>query len=291
MQLNIGKEVAALKRMTIRELRGKYTEVFKEPTNANNKAWLVKRIAWRLQALAEGDLSERARQRAAELARDADLRLSPPKLNGSTAEAGQTAKVRFKTDHRLPLPGTILTRPYKGEDLHVKVLSGGFEFEGELYQSLSAVAKKITGSHCNGYLFFGLAAWLAQRDSGDEGEPFVLHAVSRFSDHTLDRAQDHTLAQAFLGGFCNGDDQIRHGTGSRPGSGFHGPGSAGTNTSARLRTARAESPALCRPALAAIRAGNVLHEDLHASSSHIRHPAPGRVHACRGSNRRRPSCC
>ena len=69
MQLNIGKEVAALKRMTIRELRGKYAEVFKEQTNANNKAWLVKRIAWRMQALAEGDLTERARLRAAELRR------------------------------------------------------------------------------------------------------------------------------------------------------------------------------------------------------------------------------
>jgi hypothetical protein len=89
-------------------------------------------------------------QRAAELARGADLRLSPPMANGSTGDAGPTAKVRFKTDHRLPLPGTILARPYKGEDLHVKVLPGGFEFEGEVYQSLSAVAKKITGSHCNG---------------------------------------------------------------------------------------------------------------------------------------------
>jgi hypothetical protein len=142
--------------MTIRELRGKYTEVFKEQTNANNKAWLVKRIAWRMQALAEGDLSERARKRAAELARDADLRLSPPKVDGSTGEVGPTVKVRFKTDHRLPLPGTVLARPYKGEDLHVTVLPGGFEFEGEVYQSLSAVAKKITGSHCNGFLFFGL---------------------------------------------------------------------------------------------------------------------------------------
>jgi hypothetical protein len=52
--------------------------VFGEATRAGNKSWLIKRIAWRLQALAEGDLSERARQRAKELANDADLRLSPP---------------------------------------------------------------------------------------------------------------------------------------------------------------------------------------------------------------------
>jgi Protein of unknown function (DUF2924) len=59
-------------------------------------------------------------------------------------------------DRRLPLPGSVLARIYKGETLVVKVLSAGFEYEGEFYKSLSAVAKKITGSHCNGYLFFSL---------------------------------------------------------------------------------------------------------------------------------------
>jgi hypothetical protein len=79
MDLNIVKEVAALQRLNVKQLRGRYAEVFGETTNANNKAWLVKRIAWRLQALAEGDLSERARRRAAELANDADLRMNPPR--------------------------------------------------------------------------------------------------------------------------------------------------------------------------------------------------------------------
>ena len=58
-------------------LRDRYAELFGEETRANNKPWLVKRIAWRLQALAEGDLSERALQRAAALAIDADLRMMP----------------------------------------------------------------------------------------------------------------------------------------------------------------------------------------------------------------------
>ena len=62
MHLNIEKEVAVLKRMAVRELRTRYGEVFSEQTRAGNKAWLIKRIAWRLQAIAEGDLSERARQ-------------------------------------------------------------------------------------------------------------------------------------------------------------------------------------------------------------------------------------
>ncbi len=64
MDLNVGKELAALQRLTVKELRTRYAEVFGEPTNANNRAWIVKRLAWRLQALAEGDLSERARRGA-----------------------------------------------------------------------------------------------------------------------------------------------------------------------------------------------------------------------------------
>lgn len=158
MHLNVGKEVAALQRMTVKELRVRYAEAFGEETPANNKAWLVKRIVWRLQALAEGGLSERARQRAADLANDADLRLSPPKAKAGPALAERTkpATLRVKGDERLPLPGTVITRKYKGETLHVKVLPQGFEFEGEVFKSLSAVAKAITGQHCNGYYFFRL---------------------------------------------------------------------------------------------------------------------------------------
>ncbi len=158
MDLNIGKELAALQRLTVKELRNRYAEVFGEPTNANNRAWLVKRLAWRLQALAEGDLSDRARRRAAELASDADLRMNPPKALAAAPPQERTSAhvLPFKPDDRLPPPGTVITRRYKGEVLQVKVLPHGFEYEGEVYGSLSAVARAITGSHCNGYLFFRL---------------------------------------------------------------------------------------------------------------------------------------
>jgi hypothetical protein len=159
MNLNVGKEVAALQRMTVRDLRTRYAEVFGEETRAGNKPWLVKRIAWRLQSQVEGDLSERARQRAAELANDADVRLSPPKAKTtppSPASRTKTATLAVAGDERLPLPGTLITREYKGQTLQVAVLPHGFEFEGEVYKSLSAVAKAITGQHCNGYYFFRL---------------------------------------------------------------------------------------------------------------------------------------
>jgi hypothetical protein len=159
MQLHIGKEIVVLQRMTTRELRVKYAEVFGEETRATNRTWMIKRIAWRLQALAEGGLSERAQRRAAELANDADLRTTVPKAVFADKIAVATLGVKaFATskDPRLPMPGSVITRKYKGNLLLVKVLDEGLEFAGMVYPSLSAVAKVITGSHCNGYLFFGL---------------------------------------------------------------------------------------------------------------------------------------
>jgi len=160
VSINVEKELAALRRMPVTDLRSRYAEVFGEATKTHHKEWLVKRIIWRIQALAEGDLSERARQRAAELANDADLRRTAPRApsSGSTVVPTLTtaAQRQSPSDRRLPLPGTTLRREYKGETLEVNVLPTGFAYEGETYKSLSAVAKKITGSHCNGYLFFRL---------------------------------------------------------------------------------------------------------------------------------------
>ena len=158
MELNVHKEVAAMQRQGAKQLRTRYAEVFGETTAANNKVWLIRRIAWRLQALAEGDLSERARRQAEELANDADLRLSPPRAKrADTPPAKAAPAIDLRRDGRLPPPGSVLARTYRGEKLLVRVLADGFEFEGVVYPSLSAVAKAITGSHCNGYLFFRIA--------------------------------------------------------------------------------------------------------------------------------------
>jgi hypothetical protein len=157
MNVNVAREAAALQRLTVPQLRQRYAEVYNETTNAGNRAWLVKRILWRLQALAEGDLSERARQRAQELANDADLRLNPPATVTLPVPTLPPTTPRPQADDRLPPPGTILARPYKGRTLQVQVLTEGFAFEGQVYSSLSAVAKAATGSHCNGFLFFRTA--------------------------------------------------------------------------------------------------------------------------------------
>jgi hypothetical protein len=155
MHVKVAKEVAALEAMTVAELRVRYAQAFGEETGVGHKTWLIRRIAWRLQARAEGDLSERARRRAAELANDADLRLCPPK-SAQTIPPDLDTSPKVEHDSRLPPVGQIIRRPYKGRVLHVRILPKGFEFEGEVYPSLSSVAKAITGSHTNGYLFFRL---------------------------------------------------------------------------------------------------------------------------------------
>ncbi|MBN1942406.1 MAG: DUF2924 domain-containing protein [Phycisphaerae bacterium] len=157
-KLNIAREVATLKRMTVKELRGRYLEVFGEQTRSGNKDFLWKRIAWRIQANAEGDLPERARRRAEELANDADLRQRRPadKPQPSSSTATKTTHVDFGDRAGALMPGTVLTRVYKGQNIVVTVLDSGFEWEGEMYRSLSAVAKAVTGSHWSGNYFFGL---------------------------------------------------------------------------------------------------------------------------------------
>ena len=168
MRMNIAKEIAALARMTVGELQERYVEVCGEPTRSRHKQYLIRRIAWRLQAIAEGGLSERALRRAEELANIADVRVTPPAANTSrrAASAPSTADCDSRRtaaapyagdrDSRLPPPGTAITRRYKGRTISVTVLPDGFEYDGERYKSLSALAKAITGSHVNGFRFFKL---------------------------------------------------------------------------------------------------------------------------------------
>jgi hypothetical protein len=162
--MSLTDELAALPTLTLAQLRHRYAELFGEASHASNKTWLMRRLAWRLQALTLGDLSQRARDRARQLAHDADLRLSPPKspaaqpitpLPVEPAEAASSVAA-IPPDPRLPPAGTVLTRIYKGQQLNVTVLASGFAFQGKIFSSLSALAKAITGSHCNGYLFFRL---------------------------------------------------------------------------------------------------------------------------------------
>ena len=153
----IEDQIAELGRLTVTQLRQKYAEVFGEETRSNNKQFLYRRVAWRIQALAEGGLSERARRRALEIANDADLRIRAPKKNRQ--EPGTFLKVSEKLkpqDPRLPAPGSWLERVYHGNLIAMKVRLDGFEFEGRVYRTLTEAVNQATGGRWNGFKFFGL---------------------------------------------------------------------------------------------------------------------------------------
>ena len=124
-KLNIQAELDAMEALTPKQLREKYLAVFGEATRSGNTRFMIKRMAWRLQADAEGDLPERVRERALELARDSDLRTTAPRTLAASSGAGPTVErvARFKPGNPLTV-GTQLTREYKGKTVVVTVLPG-----------------------------------------------------------------------------------------------------------------------------------------------------------------------
>ena len=154
-------QIEELRKLTIAALRIKYFEVLGEESRSANRGFLFRRIAYRLQARAEGDLSERARRRALEIADDSDLRLRVSKTmfgdsarRKSEAEPHRASRPR---DSRLPVAGTVLTRQFENRRIVVTVLEDGFEYQSQRYRSLSAIAREVTGTRWNGLSFFGLA--------------------------------------------------------------------------------------------------------------------------------------
>lgn len=148
MAKSIVAQVKELSLMTVGELHERYLALFGEESRSRNKPQLIKRIAYRMQEQDEGGLSERARQRAEELADEAHIHVIVPAPEPVEAPA-QPAR-----DSRLPAPGTVLVREFGGKRHEVTVRARDFDYEGKSYRSLSAVARAITGTAWNGFKFF-----------------------------------------------------------------------------------------------------------------------------------------
>jgi hypothetical protein len=158
----IAVQISALEGMTVAELCKKYQETFGQPTTSRNKTHLRRKIGYRLQELAEGGLSPRARAKAAELAEQAPIRHRqfPADERGANATDGETAVPEAvgakKRDPRLPAVGTVLKKTHEGVVHAIKILANGFEYNGKRYTSLSTIAKEVTGTNWNGFLWLGL---------------------------------------------------------------------------------------------------------------------------------------
>ena len=146
-----------LRQMTVAELRSEWLRLYGEPSRSRNREYLFRRLAWRVQELAYGGLSARAKARIAELAPESFARARTPLMaNDTPAAASDVASPRSPRYPRLPSPGTVLVREYRDRELRLTVLESGFELDGTVYGSLSEAARAVTGSKWNGRLFWGL---------------------------------------------------------------------------------------------------------------------------------------
>jgi hypothetical protein len=153
------EEIESLPTLTVNELRGKFGEVLGYATGSRNRQFLMRKITWGIQARQWGDISPAARQRAHELADLRFLRIRMAReIQVPVLEGGSVSrrKIKLSRDPRLPMPGCLLTKDWGERRIEVRVVDDGFEFEGRRYRSLSAVAKEVTGTNWNGFMFFGL---------------------------------------------------------------------------------------------------------------------------------------
>ena len=133
--------LAALQAAPIAQLKEQWRELFGKEPPPWNKAYIQSRLAYRIQELAYGGLKPETRARLEAL--------------GEQLDGGNVVLRRIRADSR-PLAGTRLIREWQGVQHVVTVRQDDFDFEGRPYQSLSAIARHITGTRWNGWTFFGL---------------------------------------------------------------------------------------------------------------------------------------
>lgn len=154
----VGQALAELEGMNLSELRDRYLELFGEVAKSKNLPFLRKKLAFRIQERVEGGLSPRALAQIEALApEDLPVKRAREKREARARKVpASVAPPEKARDLRLPRTGTLLVREHEGFTHEVEVLEAGFQYRGRSYKSLSALAKEITGTAWNGFLFFGL---------------------------------------------------------------------------------------------------------------------------------------
>jgi hypothetical protein len=134
-------QVAALKTTPTPALKARWRELFRAEPPPYNRRYLESRLAYRIQELAYGGLKPETLKRLRQL--------------GEQLDGGNVARRKLRMDDR-PIAGTRLIREWQGAEHCATVLPEGFEYGGRPYKSLSAIARAITGTRWNGWVFFGL---------------------------------------------------------------------------------------------------------------------------------------
>jgi hypothetical protein len=160
-QESVLTQIARLQTLTHEELKERWRELYgAPPPPVWNRPFLLRRLAYRIQELAFGGLPEETRQELERIAEE-DAKARPARKKKAASSRGKG---------NLPVVGTRLVRRWQTRDYEVIVVLGGYEFEGTRYGSLSAIAKKITGTHWNGRAFFGLKSKGAPLKTAKKGK-------------------------------------------------------------------------------------------------------------------------
>jgi hypothetical protein len=141
MTASVLAQLAALKGLPTPDLKRRWRDLFDTEPPPYNRRFLESRLAYRIQELAYGGLKPETVERLEALADDLD--------GGDPAKRRRLAKDR-------PIAGTRLIREWQGLEHCVTVRDEGYEYQGRPYQSLSAIARAITGTRWNGWVFWGL---------------------------------------------------------------------------------------------------------------------------------------
>jgi len=144
MEKTAMKQVTELAEMPYEALKQRWRDLYGTDPPAYSRQHMIRRLAYRIQELAYGGLSEEAKATLERIADEDEARRRPGR------------KDRWKAKSTQPIPGTRLVRNWNGRRYEVTAVVDGFELDGRRYRSLSAVAKAITGAHWSGPQFFGL---------------------------------------------------------------------------------------------------------------------------------------
>lgn len=150
-QAKLNVQLNALEEMSPAQLRAEWKKLSGECLQSSPASLVRHLIAYRLQEKQHGKLS-------VQIERQLD------RMTGVRGQGGQGAVVvvgagsesaRFKPRTPIPL-GTRFIREWNGKTIAVTAVEGGFDWNGEVYRSLSEIARMVTGTHWSGPRFFGL---------------------------------------------------------------------------------------------------------------------------------------
>lgn len=147
----IARQIDDLAQLPYEQLKERWKTLFGKEPPAYNRVFLINRLAYRLQELTCGGLPEVTRERMRQI-------LLANGYDDKGCKAGNGKGTAKRPNNDMPVLGTRLSREWNGKRHEVTVVSGGFEYQGRRYRSLTAVTRAITGTHWNGRAFFGLKA-------------------------------------------------------------------------------------------------------------------------------------